>query len=187
MAMLSALLAMFCVLTISHKSNAPPVPKCVVKLDVFLGVSKTECGQGPLESLSTLKSEPVPQRAGRLGADNMADLILSRGGIFNYDKRNLDNHYICPKHKDEYGADWLNQQPKTRGGSGQMVAKCNAPDLPSYFMRDGTNEVKPVTHQGATQSDESADMTKQESQLLLGQLHKFVPLGTGKVLHHKVP
>jgi hypothetical protein len=82
---------------------------------------------GALQDLASLKSQPVPADK-KFGSENVADLILARSGIFDYDQSDLDKMQVCPKHATKLGLGWTdirtNRPPK--GASG---LKCNVPDI----------------------------------------------------------
>lgn len=155
---------------------APPTPQCFVQTALFHAeAKKTACGGGAgtapsLIKLSDVKAESVPVHQ-LFGAENLADLILSRGGIFNGMQRNLETMYVCPLHKRALGEGWTEDEsnrPIKKHGS-KRSERCNVPRGIEGFI----DHIKLVfAHRGAY-------VSKDQSEAILNQKHKFVPLGTG--------
>lgn len=160
------ILPLYCVV------SGPPVtlpPKCIVQTDVFRG-TKSECDGGDLRLMSDVANNPVPPGE-RYGATDMADLILSRGGIFNQNKRNLNNIQICQKHEKEYGRDWTkSSKNRPRRKILDFPFKCNLPNWPGF-----------TAAHDVVSAALNVFLTKEQSETLsLEQSGVFVPLGTGK-------
>lgn len=110
----------------------PPVNQCIVQSTVFRGTDKSPCDEGECRSLSDVAISVLDQdeRKELYGAANKADLILSRGGIFDFDQRNLANTHLCQKHEDEYGPKKWKESRKNRPLKDNAKLKCNMPSWP---------------------------------------------------------
>lgn len=160
-------LSLLCFVTMTV---GPPVPVCLVKQSLYKMSKQTDCGDGTLVKLADLVN-PDPalglQDVEKFGADNVADLILSRSsGIFDYQRHNLENLFICAKHLNEIGKNWKAAE-RTRF-HGRHVSKCSITYLEGF----------PAPHTTVVEGPRS--LTKQESQTIFRYNHTLVPLGTGK-------
>lgn len=146
---------------------APPTTTCVVQMHIFHG-TKSTCGHGEMQKLSELAAETLAADE-KYGSLNKADLILSRGAIFDSEQRNLENLYICAKHCSEFGTDWKRHNRPTKKTNTRNDLKCNMPELIGFNSRH-----KSVFAQY------SVFLTKEQSKAIWMQSHTLVPLGTGK-------
>lgn len=162
--MLVILMVYTCVLL--EKVFAPPTRQCLVQTNIFHGTT-SQCGPGELQKMSELIAVEVPTEE-RYGSSNKADLILSRSGIFDSVQRNLENLFICAKHRDELSTDWSKINRPIKVTSGKRGPRCDMPCM------EGVNPHKSVF------AKSGAFLTKEQSQAILLQRHMFVPLGTGK-------
>src|SRR5690349_12920013 len=106
----------------------PPIPMCLVQQPLSRMATKTPCGEGELQNVANLVNPADPalglQSVEKFGADNIADLILARtSGIFDYQRHNLENLFICPKHLNEIVKDWKRSE-RNMFSHGERVAKC---------------------------------------------------------------
>ena len=148
-------------------SEGATVPKrqrsneiCFVQLPINIG-DRSDCpSDSNIMKMADLTQMPV----GDYGAKNMADLILSRSGIFDWNTRNLENLHVCEHHFKMLGQDWLKNQP-TKGREKKRI--CAVP-----FISNG-----PVHG-----SDVLADrfVTREQAIKVYKQKHVFLKLGTGK-------
>lgn len=170
-------LSLFCLLALRCIAVAYPVGRqkrsipCLVQTDIFRG-DRTACDGGQLQKMSDVKREAAATRPGvAYGADNMADVILSRLGIFDYDKWNLDGMNICIKHKKELGSEWEahgNNRPKMSQRDNQP--RCNVPSIEGF----------PAQHQTNRPLIGSYRLSKEQSKAIFTQKHRLVPIGAGK-------
>lgn len=80
---------------------APSTQHALSKKNLFRG-KKSDCGED-LIRLSDVAVTQTPDITKLYGSENEAALILLRGAIFDYQRRDLRNLYICPKHQTEFG------------------------------------------------------------------------------------
>lgn len=149
------------------KARTDTGPKCIVQTAAFHGVV-TPC-QGDLQKLSELQGLAAPARQG-FGAENLAQLLLFRSGIFD-EQINTENFYICPKHHQSLGAKWIENRPTTKRGT-ERVLRCNMPPLPGLPDLPAHTHAIGITGPKALQADGSVTIWRQQG--------VFVPLGTGK-------
>lgn len=158
----------------THVAAAPtPRPRqCLVKSIAFHG-DWTECSGGQAHDLSELKNQ-VPPEDKRFGTRNLADLILARSGIFDYQEADLANFQICRKHLSELGIGWTDirsNRPEKTSGS-KRYFKCNMPAL------EGIAEHGSVF----AAAGQHGFVTKLQANAIWTQKHVIVPVGTGMVV-----
>ncbi len=134
----------------------------------------TPCGIGEgneiLHRLSSLVGNPVP--TGRVyGADNEADLLLSRGAaIFDYTERDLTNMFVCSKHKAELTTAWIRTNTPAFYRKGERVTKCAIPALGEF-----------LGHPTPVAATARRFITKDQSQAALMLKNVFIPMGLCKI------
>lgn len=102
-----------------------PDRKCFVQQPINLG-PRTSCpANSNYRKLSELVQAAAANQEGA-GASNMADLILSRSGIFDWSSRDLDQLYVCDHHYKKLGEEWANNEPVTGRAKNWL---CNFPPL----------------------------------------------------------
>ncbi len=102
------------------------------------------------------------------GAENMADLILSRGDAeWNWKNLQLDNTFVCKKHANELGYQFSKNLPKVRFRSGRKY-RCTFPEV------DGKHS------HGTTAVAAHLFLTKTEARAVFERKQKLVPVGLRK-------
>lgn len=158
------------ILSLLNSSAAPPpenrprTETCLVQTNLFKGI-RSACDAGDLHKLSAMLNM-APPRGASFGAESMADVILSRSGIFD-DQLNLEHMHICSKHRDALGSQWEQNRPTVRR-KGERFPKCNMPALHGFTQPHGASVIG------------RRMLQKEQSIALWRKLVVFVPLGTGK-------
>lgn len=149
---------------------APPTTRCVVATPIFQSTSpKTACDDGDHTKLSIIATEPHLEED-LYGAANMADLILSRGGIFDSQRRDLDDIHICQKHHDEFGLGWSQKLANRPLKKGPNQLACAIPKGLAGFS----------DHKRATLAQPRVFVNKEQSEAIYVQKNALAPAGTGK-------
>lgn len=160
---------------VATAANAAPTQRhrqCLAKSELFRG-DWTECAGGHAHNLNELKNQVVPEDK-RFGTQNLADLILARSGIFDYQEADLANMQVCRNHHSELGLGWTenpSNRPKKRTTS-KKYFKCNVPALEGIAEHDSVF-AKPGPH---------GFVTKVQANAIWTQKRVFVPVGTGMLV-----
>lgn len=149
--------------------EGPPVSTCFVQTELFRSTTKTPCG-GELQKISNLIGQQVSADKA-FGTQNVADLVLSRGGIFDYEQQNLENIHVCALHRNQLGTGWTeipSNRPNKRAGT-RTAERCNIPTIAGF--KDHTTTVF---------SHPSSYVAKAYAAAVMNQKSVLIPLGTGK-------
>lgn len=146
----------------------PPLRQCLLQTEEFRG-SRTPCGEGDLQPMTELVPILPPEEE-KFGTTNLADLILTRAGIFDVTLEKLATLHICPKHRNELGLGWTSDtknRPRAKVRRENKL-KCNMPKDLSGFTDHAIVLAKPSTY-----------LLKEEAKAVIMQKNTLVPVGTG--------
>ncbi len=142
----------------------------------YMGQTKSKTHEGNLKQLSTLaEQQPFSGELGVSGVQNMADLILSRTGIYDWELRDLSTTFVCEKHERElglYGRSLEKSFPQVKLKRGQRQPQCNIPNIDGMTYHSHAVAAAYGRHNPSV-------VSKEESMALLKKKHTFVPVGTG--------
>ena len=140
---------------------------------------------GPLINLAELAKKPLHPKVAQttaIGADNEADLVLSRGKAeFDWKKLDLSAKHVCDAHyqhlmaNEPYTLD-SRQTVNEPVGAGSFGKKKTQPRR--YFACDVEAKLGEVVHDGVVVEADAGAAHKIDSQAVLKYCKYFLPIGT---------